>query len=246
MTEQPATEPCPGACNRPWRNADVVLQPDGTTAHVDDNGDRIDPIEGQPVWCRSCSEHITRALGRLPELLVEARTRTDGRLNTGRDVNDKVRGKTRTGSPTGSASLDLVDDVTSWLADQVNELAGHLRHTTRAPRATRGRLLHLTDSVRYLDVHATAWLCTPWAVDSGRQTYGWVARLEAATGMDRLRHRLRGAPCPACDRLTLARDDGADLVQCGACNAAWDSTAYERLVHVLADEESRQRRRRAG
>lgn len=245
-TEPPdRPDPCPGPCNRAYRQADVTTQPDGSTAHHDPHGERIDPVPGQPVWCRPCATSITTALGRIPDLLTEARSRTDGRLNTGRDVNDKVPAGKRTGSPTGSASFDLIDEVSSWLADQVDELAEHLGHTTRSHRATRERVGSLTASIRYLTNHATAWLCTPWAGDSGRQTHGWVVQLERATGMDRLRHRLK-APCPSCDRLALARDDGADLVQCGACDACWDVEAYDRLVRVLVDEERRRSRARVG
>lgn len=237
--------PCPGSCNHAWRHAEIRLAHHGDPVHVDDDGNTIDAEPGQPVWCRPCADRITATLPRVLDLLVEARTRTDGRLNTGRDTGDGTRRGTRTGSPTGSASLDVADEVTAWLADQVDELADHLGHATRSRRDTRGRLLHASDAARYLANHASAWLCTPWAVESGRDALAWVTRLERTTGLDRLRHRLK-APCPACDRLTLVRDDGSDLVQCAACRASWDESAYQRLVGVLADEQKRTARARVG
>lgn len=54
-------------------------------------------------------------------------------------------------------------------------------------------------------------------------------------GVTPLVHRLV-APCPECDMRALVRRDGADIVYCRNCHAAWDEALYHHLTRVLAAE----------
>ena len=58
-------------------------------------------------------------------------------------------------------------------------------------------------------------------------------------GRTKLVHRLP-APCPRCERMTLVRHNGSDLVKCEACppseRAWWPEDEYQRLTLILAED----------
>lgn len=236
------SHPCPGRCNTTWWrdllafNAAHALvrgewQPRAGARWTDvlEQG----PTPGAPVWCREDADLVVRDLQRLPDLAAQLSARADGRVSSSRDVNSDRRA-TGLHQP-GSAALDLIDAVASWIASEVDDLDNHLDSTrARAPQGTRDRVRWLSTGVGRLVGLRTAWLCTPWAVQSGRAATRWVARLERAAGVDRLQHRLT-APCPRCSARALVREDGDDLVRCGMCNACWDEAHYRHLAKVLAD-----------
>lgn len=227
--------PCDGPCNQAYRAARVDADGD----HIDEHGQVLAPVPGQPVWCRPCADRITAQLRRLPDLAAAVVARRDGRLLTGTADTDRTRTSTRAGSPTASPALDVVDDLAAWAADLVDELSEHLRVPFITRTGTRRRIRHLTENVAWLHTRATALLChDDLAAEAGRAIPGWVTRLERAAGQDRLRHRLP-APCPTCDLRALVRDDGSEQVDCTACGRAWVEADYRRLVMVLADEARR-------
>lgn len=60
-----------------------------------------------------------------------------------------------------------------------------------------------------------------------------VAR--SALGQTKLVHQLP-APCPACDAMALARDDGDSFVHCQRCRLRWTEEDYARLVLVVLSD----------
>lgn len=58
-----------------------------------------------------------------------------------------------------------------------------------------------------------------------------------AAGRTKLLHRLP-APCPRCERMTLVRDNGSDMVRCegDGCPGRWPEEDYRRLCLVLAED----------
>ena len=231
--------PCPGQCNTQFRRAKVEVQPDGTAQHVDGDGRVIRPVPGQPIWCRKDADRITSELRRLPALAAKVVARRDGRLLTGTDHGDRTRTSTRTGSPSPSPAFDVVDDLASWLEDTAAELAEGIRAPWGVGRGSREKVRQVPAVTTWLGRRVTALLChDTLAVDAGRAILSWAARLERAAGQDRLQHRLP-LPCPACDLLTLVRDDGAAQVDCAACGRSWPESHYRHLVDVLADEARR-------
>jgi hypothetical protein len=57
--------------------------------------------------------------------------------------------------------------------------------------------------------------------------------VRSTLGQTRLVHQLP-APCPVCDAMALARDDGDSFVHCQRCRLQWSETDYRRLTLVLA------------
>lgn len=248
MTHETLThgDPCPGPCNHHYRNPtriDIQHDQHGTplTIPLDHDGEPIQPAPGQPIWCRPCQDHIRTRLTALPGLAAQLLLRTDGHLNAGRDTNTTRTG-TRDGGPTASPAWDAVEAVAAWAQDWRDELRERLGHADRPGwgewpgSVSHARNLALAGNVTYLTAHLTALLSWPdRAEDAGLSITRQHKALEKAAGLDRLRHRLP-APCPSCDRRTLARDDGDEQVTCGACGRTWLEADYRRLTVVLASE----------
>lgn len=83
MTSRVARQPkpCPGQCNGDWREAEAKagrlqarLDAKGRTRYLQREVEilvhGIEPVAGEPVWCRECSSQIYLELCRLPELAV--------------------------------------------------------------------------------------------------------------------------------------------------------------------------------
>lgn len=230
----PHADPCPGRCNRTWRNADRI-DPDGN--HYDRDGHLIDPTPGQPVWCRPCADAIRAALGSLPDHAV---ARRDGRTAPGDTTGDRTRHATGgLAAPSPSPAFDELDELEAWARGWVEALADHLRHDAPSlrPRVDGVPARNLTGHVRYLQGHATALLSAPFAVDVGRETLAVAHRLERTAGHDRVRTRL-AEPCPTCDVRALVREDGLDYVECRACGRLWSEAEYDRLAVVLTHERA--------
>jgi hypothetical protein len=220
---------CPGDCNRAWINAEKAAWVEAKKRRPDPGliNHGVPMIPAAPVWCRGCQEHITETIGGVPALCAGL---TPGDLNTGRDVNTGPHSAAIV-PPTNSPAWDQADEIIRWAVNTEDQLRAHIGDLGRGPRPWRT----LSSAVWYLTAHATALLCCPDAVAIGFDVLRMSRRLEQVTGADRVIHCLPGA-CMVCDRRSLQRKDGDDLVKCKACGATWHWDYFQFLVKALADE----------
>lgn len=126
---------CPGICNRDWRQASPTLArtPDATAGGKDLPPGLV-PVQGQPVWCVSCSVRIARSLLSLPEAFAHLEL---DKLHGTQAGGEHVSGSKAPPSP--SPKADVQDDVVRWLTsweDAVRELRGD---STRPARLAHPR-----------------------------------------------------------------------------------------------------------
>jgi len=183
-------------------------------------------VPAAPVWCRECQEHITATIGTFPDLCAGL---TPGDLNTGRDVNTGPH-TTAIVPPTNSPAWDQADEIIRWAVNTEDQLRARIGDLGRGPRPWRT----LSSAVSYLTLHATPLLSCPDAVSIGFEALRMSRRLTKVTGSDKLVHRLPGE-CLVCDRRSLQREDGKELVKCKACGATWYWDQFEFLAHAHAE-----------
>jgi len=228
----PDTDPeaCPGDCNRAWHAAEKLSFDEAKRRRPDPGlvNHGVPMIPAAPVWCRECQQHITQTIAGFPDLCAGL---TPGDLNTGRDVQVGPR-VAAVVPPTNSPAWDQADEIIRWAVNTEDQLRARIGDMGRGPRPWRT----LGSAVSYLTLHATPLLCSPDAVAIGFDALRMSRRLEQVTGTDRVIHRLPGA-CMVCDRRSLQRKDGEDLVKCKACGATWYEDYYQFLVKALADKE---------
>jgi len=220
---------CPGDCNRAWVNAERIAHDEAKSRRprVELINHGVPMTPAAPVWCRECQTAITDTIGKFPDLCAGL---TPGDLNTGRDVQLGSHSAAVV-PPTNSPAWDQADEIIRWAVNTEDALRARIGDLGRGPRPWRT----LSSAVWYLTAHATPLLCGPDAVSIGFDVLRMNRRLELVTGTDRLVHRLPGA-CMVCDRRSLQRTDGDDLVRCRACGATWFEDYYLFLVRALADE----------
>lgn len=242
--------PCPGPCNREFRAAEQNAETEYHLAHVEQRDP--DPAvmnhdvvfhPARPAWCvddvhverdqvivdrRGCTGRVAADLAAIPDL---AGNLAPGALNTPRDITGRHGSKAS--QPTASPGWDEADELIRWaitLEDQLRERLGH---------ETRGEHWRtLGDAIRYLTAYSTPLLTGPAAVPVGFKIMRVRRQLEQGTGQDRLVHRLPGL-CMVCDRKSLQRKDGQELVKCRACGATWDWDHYQQLSKAYADDVRR-------
>jgi len=129
-----------------------------------------------------------------------------------------------------SPAWDQADEIIRWAVNTEDQLRARIGDLGRGPRPWRT----LSSAVWYLTAHATPLLCGPDSVAIGFEALRMSRRLQLVTGTDRVIHRLPGA-CMVCDRRSLQRKDGDDLVKCRACGATWFEDYYLFLVRALAE-----------
>jgi len=222
------TDACPGDCNRAWVAAEKAAfdeakqrRPISRLLHHD-----ITMIPAAPYWCRECQQHITETIGGFPDLCA---TLTPGDLNTGRDVNTGPHSAAIV-PPTNSPAWDQADEIIRWAVNTEDQLRARIGDLGRGPRPWRT----LGSAVYYLTAHVTPLLSCPDAVAIGFDALRMSRRLVQVTGTDKLIHRLPGE-CLVCDRRSLQREDGKDLVKCWACGASWDFEYFNFLARAHAE-----------
>jgi hypothetical protein len=222
-------DPCPGDCNRAWVAAERIAHDEAKSrrprAELLNHGVPMTPAA--PVWCRDCQQDITETIAGFPDLCAGL---TPGDLNTGRDVQVGPRVAAIV-PPTNSPAWDQADEIIRWAVNLEDDLRARIGDLGRGPRPWRT----LSSAVWYLTSHATPLLCGPDAVAIGFDVLRMSRRLTKVTGTDKVVHRLPGA-CMLCDRRSLQRTDGDDLVKCKACGATWYWDYFQFLVKAIADK----------
>jgi hypothetical protein len=220
---------CPGDCNRAWVAAEKAAWVEAKKRRPDPGllNHGVPMIPAAPVWCRDCQAAITDTIGKFPDLCAGL---TPGDLNTGRDVQLGAHSAAVV-PPTNSPAWDQADEIIRWAVNTEDQLRAHIGDLGRGPRPWRT----LSSAVWYLTSHATPLLCCSDAVAIGFDVLRMNRRLVQVTGSDRLVHRLPGA-CMVCNRKSLQREDGDELVKCRACRATWHWDYYQFLAKAHADQ----------
>lgn len=221
-------EACPGDCNRVWVAAERIAHDEAQKPRPRLDLVRHDTpmIEAAPTWCRPCQEHITSKIADFPGLCTDL---TPGSLNTPRDTQTGSHSAVNPPSP--SPAWDQADEIIRWAVNTEDQLRAHIGDYGRGgQRPWRD----LGSAVSYLTLHTTPLLSCPDAVSIGFDALRMHRRLTQVTGSDLLTHRLPGA-CMVCDRRSLQRKDGDDLVECRACGATWDIEYYGFLARASAE-----------
>lgn len=211
---------CPGPCNNDYRRVRALYDAD-LAAYVAaiEKRDGTGPIPeapepphtrpwyGDPVWCRKCASSIHEQLAELDDLaaLVAA---IPPLPRPGDDGLGKLKGTKAV--PSGSARMDDLDDLNSWLRGW--ESAARREDD---PRPRRGILAReSTTLVAWLYAHFDVLIYDGNAAkDFGEECRRWHHALakRAAAGQIR-RHKKR--PCPRCSLYTLWLTMGEDYVRC--------------------------------
>jgi hypothetical protein len=226
-------DPCPGECNNVWINAERVAFNETNRAKAEHRPPRpelafhdVPMIAAAPMWCRPCQDRITAAIAGFPD---QCEPLTPGGLNTPHDQATS-RPSTGVNPPSPSPAWDTADEVIRWAVNTEDVLRARIGESGFGQRPWRT----LGAAVAYLTGHSTALLSCPDAVAIGFDAIRLGRRLTQVTGTDRLVHRLPGT-CMVCDRVSLQRLDGDDLVKCRACGACWAWEQYEFLARAYAD-----------
>lgn len=245
--------PCPGGCNRAWRQAG------GTRLQTQ-------PIPGRPVWCSKCVSGIRHAVQHLVD--GYAQLELDKLHGKGNGAGEHVSGSRNPPSPSPAADVqdEMVRQLTLW-EDRIREALGLNRRTARLP-VTRSRPLDrcawprpiaprrqsrsvqlvratqesatLAGTVRFLLAHLDWALAHPDAgLEFGRDILRLRAKVtaRAATAPER---RRRPVPCPRCELRTLVHVSGSEHVECENpdCGRLLTLDEYDAMAAAVARSES--------
>lgn len=197
--------------------------------------------------CPSCERVTETAIRELPADYVQLH-RMIGKVK--RVGSDLVSGSRELPVPLAldveALLAEIVHESTCW-AESVSEVIG-ADVDTQSLRGYRDAVLvqfaaehladHLTVFLALRDVVHLGWADGQRTTTERHGHEGAIAllalhhRVRSYTGQTRLTHRLP-APCPRCERLTLQRHDGDDLVECATCahRMTWDT--YGSLCNIL-------------
>lgn len=225
--------PCPGACNRTWRDAET---------RVDDRGrpvpHQITATPGAPVWCLECGTGIVEQLRELVDIVRLLEAEVGGQ--SGGDDTDPVSGSK--GRPSPCAVVDDIDEITRRLEYWEDAGREYLAQPWRPACAPSDRIHH---TVHWLTQHADEVLAAPFAEELGRD----VTRLHRAgrrrTSTDTAEVR-KPLPCRRCDIKSLWFVAGQRYISCSSCGRLMTLDEYEEwAIEYLEQQQTETTRRTA-
>ena len=228
---------CPGPCNSTYRRrhalheAAVAEYARKLETRADDDAvpeppqaPDISPWYGNPVWCGKCMSAIREQLAELDDLaaLVAAIP------PLARPAEETVKITGSRSAPSGSARMDDLEDLNSWLRSWEADARAE-----DDPRPRRGMLARESTTLTAWLYHHFDLLITKEdaALDFGQEIRRWHRDLSrrASAGQIR-RHQKR--PCPRCNLYTLWLTMGEDYIRCvnEDCRRVLSRQEYEALA----------------
>lgn len=198
--------------------------------------DRAAPAErSRGGWCPACCGRLHSTILRATEHRTALLAELTPSSSAAHDV--KIKGTKEPPAPISIGVESLAEDIRRAYCDTEDQLRAH-RHDEPAARFWRDswQRVHPVNvnaqfgaAIVYVKAHWLELLDTI----TGRETATGLLRIATqvmhALGRDRLVHEL-DAPCPWCGMQALVRKDGADLVECQACQHTAPESTYEWLV----------------
>jgi hypothetical protein len=213
-------------------------------------------IHAEDGLCPTCTRVSTHAIAKLPRDYVDL---TEALQHGTVGMGELVAATKDLPAPLRVSVAALCEEIVTqavvWgelVADRVgvtwdtDKVDRHTRPGWRLQRATRLLSQSVSVLLALQPTPVREWSDNGWYSTLERDTdpdgiSGALTLLRlhhiarAVVGQTKLVHELP-APCPNCDRLALARDDGADHVHCRHCRLQWEETEYSRLTLVVAAE----------
>lgn len=207
--------------------------------------------------CLSCTGTATEAITALPADYTDLVTHL---ADHGTGIAERVSASPESPIPLSMPLLTLaeriVDLAVGWVepcAERLNitwdsnMVDHHTRPGVALQRATRILAVNMPVLLALTNQPRCEWDETgtyrTWmerdGLDGALELLACHQQTRLHLGKTRLVHRLP-EPCPSCDQERLVRFDGESQVDCQnpRCRECWTETDYQRLVHVLAAEES--------
>jgi hypothetical protein len=245
--------PCPGACNYRWREAQdaykQALAEYDRAARLDPHQSRpeapeIRPWPGSPVWCARDSATIRRELTELDYLAAMLAQAADGQR--GQRPGAKMPAGKQHGGPSASPAADLLEELAGDLREWESEVRGG------EPLTRRGHLDTETSMM-------IAWLCgaghfaramatvrpsllpdgrtVPWAAKFGDGVHRWHRKLARITKAGSGTHH-RGVRCPRCEEMAVWWTEGDDHAVChGKGNTCGRLIGLDELDGLAAEQD---------
>jgi hypothetical protein len=211
------------------------------------------PILDAAGLCTACTEQVARALADLPTDYTELHFL----LASGESgiTSDVVAGSRELPVPirvsVEALQAAMVLEVQVWALPVARKL-GIDWNASQGLDCRPGFLLQrcarllahsVSTLVRLPEMSYRAALDADWVTRDGIDGALELLRLHGlvrfAAGQTKLIHRLP-SPCPRCERMTLVRHNGSDMVKCEACptseRAWWTEDEYQRLTLILAED----------
>jgi hypothetical protein len=212
--------------------------PDGCPEHCEGCAPRLATL-GR--LCTGCTTRIRRDLLAIPELCVNVAAREDGQLNAPHPATPTRRSNIAPASP--SPGWDTADEALNLLAAWADLITDHQHGTPQI--TTLGHLTGNLDGTLRGGRHATRlchWLADHQAWPAQHCPEDWYSDITATTrqlrhlsGTDRGITKIHDL-CPACDKRTLQREDGAQSVVCrnNDCGRVWRDAEW--LARIQASQ----------
>jgi hypothetical protein len=232
-------EPCPGPCNRRYREArDAYRQALADYDPLDSAQSRPGPPEvvpwlGEPAWCGPCASLVRQRLAELDDLIALRKATADGQRQS--DAAERVSGSSAAAA-SPSQALDDEDETASMLLGWERAYRDLRRWPSPAPRGDLASAE--TACIAWLMHHLDGILRSPAAADFGLEILQWHRELasSAKAGVRTLRKPMR---CPSCQLLTLTWTEGEQQVGCSNpdCRRILSLAEYDAEVQRMAKEQ---------
>jgi len=234
-------QPCPGPCNRRWRETHeafekaldawyVAAEVDPDAAGEPPEEPDTNPRSGEPIWCPACTASVRRCLYDIDEQMALRLIMTDGYEVGCERRTERVQSSRAPASP--SPGQDDLDDVVRWLRSWEDTYRGTQDWPTAPYRGVASPAL--TATIAWLGGHLDAILAHPdLSTEFGREVLREHSRLQRLTST-RPPMKHKPLPCPRCKRRSLflhddetVRCQSSESVDCGRIMTAKEYGEYE-------------------